>query len=182
MPKMVPIFDRQYSASEQKARYAALRCVRTSARTHVQANNVGSQFDEYRPDRLIAEFGNRPEEIPGEDLRRWFAGQEWRPATCNRYKTRLSLVYRLGIENKKVKTNRATLLKRKRERNERIRFLGQVAPAKTEDEDLKRHKDEEARLRFVVTRDYPAHVPELTTAWHTGMRPSEPSVPSDQYG
>jgi integrase len=36
--------------------------------------------------------------------------------------------------------------------------------------------DEELRLRFVVARDYRAHLPELTIALHTGMRPSE------QYG
>lgn len=146
------------------------------ARTYVQANNVGAQFDGYRLDRLSAEFGNRPAEIPIEDLRRWFADQEWRPATCNRYKSTLSLVYRLGIEHKKVKTNPARLLKRKREDNERVRFLGQFTPAEVEDEDLRNLTDEESRLRFIVARGYPAHLPELTIALHTGMRPSE------QYG
>ena len=146
------------------------------ARTYVKANNAGSKFDGYRLDRLIAEFGNRPAEIHIEDLRRWFAEQEWSPATCNRYKTTLSLVYRLGIEHKKVKTNPARLLKRKHEDNERVRFLGQFKPAKTQDEELRKLNDEESRLRSVVARDYPAHLPELTIALHTGMRPSE------QYG
>ncbi|MBZ5687258.1 MAG: site-specific integrase [Acidobacteriia bacterium] len=143
------------------------------ARTYVRTNNSGFKFDEYRLNRLIAEFGNRPAEISIEDLRRWIGEQDWSPATCNRYKTMLSLVYRLGIEHKKVKTNPAKLLKRKREDNERVRFLGQLLPEKTEDEDLKDLKDEEARLRAVVVKDYPAHLPELMIALHTGMRPSE---------
>ncbi len=159
----------------EKLRRRAIRFseLAEDARTFVQANNLGSKFDEYRLNRLIAEFGDRPAEIPIEDLRRWFADQEWRPATCNRYKTTLSLVYRLGIEHKKVKTNPARLLKRKRENNERIRFLGQFTPGKTADQELKKSKDEETCLRSVVARDYPAHLPELTIALHTGMRPSE---------
>ena len=146
------------------------------ARTYVKINNSGFKFDEYRLNRLIAEFGNRPAEIPIEDLRRWFGEQDWSPATCNRYKTMLSLVYRLGIEHKKAKTNPAKLLKRKREDNERVRFLGQFLPVKTEDENLKNLRDEEARLRAVIVKDYPTHLPELMIALHTGMRPSE------QYG
>jgi integrase len=143
------------------------------ARTYVKANNSGFKFDEYRLNRLIAEFGNRPAEIPIEDLRHWFGEQNWSPATCNRYKTMLSLVYRLGIEHKKVRTNPAKLLKRKREDNERVRFLGQFLPGETEDENLKKLKDEEHRLREVIVRNYSAHLPELVIALHTGMRPSE---------
>jgi integrase len=143
------------------------------ARKYVNANNVGSKFDGYRLDRLIAEFGDRLGEIPIEDLRRWFGDQEWRPATYNRYKTTLSLVYRLGIEHKKVKTNPAKLLRRKHEDNERVRFLGQFTPGKTADEELNKFKDEEGRLRSVIERDYSPHQPEFTIALHTGLRPSE---------
>jgi hypothetical protein len=37
-----------------------------------------------------------------------------------------------------------------RSSEERVRFLGQLLPRKTEDENLKDPKDEEARLRAVV--------------------------------
>jgi len=146
------------------------------ALAYCKANNQGQQFDAYRIGRLKDEFGNYAAEIPVEDLRRWFSEQEWQPGTHNRYKSTLSLMFRLAIENKKASTNPARLLKRKREDNGRVRFLNQLAPAKTEAEYLKPHADEESRLRAVILADYPAHMPEFEIALHTGMRPSE------QYG
>ena len=85
-------------------------------------------------------------------------------------------MFRLAIENKKASTNPARSLKRKREDNGRVRFLNQLAPAKTEVDYLKPHADEESRLRAVILANYPAHMPEFEIALHTGMRPSE------QYG
>ncbi len=126
--------------------------------------------------RLKDEFGNYAAEIPVEDLRGWFSEQEWQPGTHNRYKSTLSLMFRLAIENKKASTNPARSLKRKREDNGRVRFLNQLAPARTEVEYLKPYADEESRLRAVILADYPAHMPEFEIALHTGMRPSE------QYG
>ena len=85
-------------------------------------------------------------------------------------------MFRLAIENKKASTNPARSLKRKREDNGRVRFLNQLAPAKSEVDYLKPHADEESRLRAVILANYPAHMPEFEIALHTGMRPSE------QYG
>ena len=146
------------------------------ALAYCKANNQGQQFDGYRIGRLRDEFGNYAAEIPIEDLRRWFSEQEWQPGTHNRYKSTLSLMFRLAIENKKASTNPARSLKRKREDNGRVRFLNQLAPAKTEVDYLKPHADEESRLRAVILANYPAHMPEFEIALHTGMRPSE------QYG
>jgi len=47
------------------------------------------------------------------------------------------MIYRVGIENKKVETNRATLLKRKRTGDDRVRFLNQFEPAPTQVNHLK---------------------------------------------
>jgi integrase len=127
---------------------------------------LGQQFDVYRIKRLKEEFGNRQAGIPIEDLRKWFNEQDWRPGTYNRYKTMLSLIYRLGIENGKLPSNPAKLLKHKREDNGRVRFLNQFSPAETE-------LDEEARLRAVILATYPTHMSEFDVALHTGMRPSE---------
>jgi site-specific recombinase XerD len=143
------------------------------ALAYCRANNQGQQFDAYRIGRLKDEFGNDAAEIPIEALREWFSEQEWQPATHNRYKSTLSLMFRLAIENKKASTNPARLLKRKHEDNGRVRFLNQLAPAKTEVEYLKSHADEESRLRAVLLSDYPYHMPEFEIALHTGMRPSE---------
>ena len=73
----------------------------------------------------------------------------------------LSLIYRLGMEHKKVSSNPARLLKRLKESDGRVRFLNQHVP------------DEEARLRKVIAAKFPEHLPELDIAVNTGMRRSE---------
>jgi integrase len=137
---------------------------------------LGHQFDAYRIGRLRGEFGERSAEIPIDELRRWLNDQDWEAGTYNRYKSTLSLIYRLAIENQKATTNPARLLKRKREDNGRVRFLDQYPPAQTELPYLESYTGEESRLRAVITRNFPSHMPEFEIALHTGMRPSE------QYG
>jgi integrase len=146
------------------------------AERYCKANNRGSQFDLYRIGRLTGQFGNRPVSIPIDEFRKWFDEQEWEDATYNRYRTTLSLIYRLGIENKKAQSNPAKLLKHKTEDNERVRFLNQFTPAKSKLEYLQACIDEESRLRTVILKHYAEHMPEFEIALHTGMRPSE------QYG
>lgn len=106
-------------------------------------------------------------------LRRRFDTQEWAAGSFNRYKSNLSLIYKLSTENCKVKDNPARLLKRKHEDGGRIRFLGQFKPLPTEVDYLKALNDEESRLRAVLANDYSWHMPEFEIALHTGMRPSE---------
>ena len=96
---------------------------------HVKANNEGHEVDAYRITGLKEVFGNGPAEIPIHELREWFDNQEWKAGTYNRYRTVLSLIYRLGMENKKVDFNPAKLLKHKTEDNGRVRFLNQFQPA-----------------------------------------------------
>jgi integrase len=71
------------------------------------------------------------------------------------------LIYRLAIENKKVASNPARLLKHRREADGRVRFLNQSDP------------HEEARLRKVMAAKFPEHIPELDIAIHTGLRRGE---------
>jgi integrase len=132
------------------------------ARRYCKTNNRGWRTDHCRIGQLLREFGNRPAEIPIEDLRKWFSEQEWTPATFNRYKSMLSLIYRLGMENKKVDSNPAKLLKCKHEDNGRIRFLNQNGAF-----------DEEKQLRATIETKYLSHLPEFEIALNTGMRPSE---------
>src|ERR1700691_2375255 len=146
------------------------------AEAYCKTNNQGQQFDLYRIGRLKEQFGTRTRHRPEKDLRDWFDNQEWKPGTYNRYKTTLSLLYRLGTENNKIESNPAKLLKHKTEDNERVRFLNQFTPRETELECLKPHGDEESRLRAVILKNYAEHMPEFEIALHTGMRPSE------QYG
>ena len=71
------------------------------------------------------------------------------------------MMYRVGIENNKIKTNPARLLKYKREENRRVRFLNQNT------------EDEYERLRSVIEGRLACHLPEFHIALYTGMRPSE---------
>jgi hypothetical protein len=68
------------------------------------------QQDVYRMAPLKEEFGNLPaSKITPQDLERWLAEgaaeNGWEPATVNRFKALLSLVFRLGVENGKTTTN-----------------------------------------------------------------------------
>jgi len=146
------------------------------ALAYCKANNQGQQFDGYRIGRLKDEFGNHAAEIPVEDLRRWFSEQEWQPGTHNRYKSTLSLMFRLAIENKKASTNPARLLKTKTRRQWPSPLLESNRPRQN------RSGVPQAPCRRGVTiargdlADYSAHMPEFEISLHTGMRPSE------QYG
>jgi integrase len=140
---------------------------------HVKATNEGHEVDAYRITRLKEDFGNGPAEIPIHELREWFDDQEWEAGTYNRYRTVLSLMYRLGMENKKVDSNPAKLLKHRTEDNGRVRFLNQFQPASTDVDFLKPHQDEEPRLRAVIRARYAHHLRELDIALNTGMRRKE---------
>ena len=80
------------------------------------------------------------------------------PATANRYRAVFSLIFREAMRNGKATSNPARLVKLRRENNGRIRFLSD---------------DEEQRLRNVIWKRFPEHIPELTISLGTGMRLSE---------
>ena len=65
---------------------------------------------------------------------------------------------RLGMEHGRCKTNPARLVKRLREDNERTRFLSE---------------EKEQRIREVIERDFPEHMPEFEIALHSGARQGE---------
>jgi hypothetical protein len=159
-----------------RARLIKFSEIAEDALRYCKAKNQGHQFDTYRHGLLNEEFGNRNAEIPIEDLRGWFDQQDWEPGTYNRYKSTLSLTYRLAIENGKANSNPAKALKRKREDNGRVRFLNHYKPTVTEIDYLQPHTDAGSRLFAVMNKHYMNHAPELIIALHTGLRPSE------QYG
>lgn len=114
-------------------------------------------------EKVLATFrGRSAESITPRELERFLAQNaeenDWAPATINRYRALLSLVYRLGIENGKVKDNPARLVKHRQENNARVRYLS---------------AEEETRLRAYIQETYPEHIPELDLALHTGMRLGE---------
>lgn len=102
---------------------------------YARKHNLGWRADLDRISILKAAFGAHPAEISIADLRAWFDGQEWAPATYNRAKTVLRSIFKLAAENAKVQSNPAQLLKTRRPPDGRTRFLD---------------ADEERRLAAVI--------------------------------
>jgi site-specific recombinase XerD len=119
--------------------------------------------DEIRMEKLLASFrGRAADSITPQDIERSLAKSaeenDWAPATANRYRALISLVYRLGILNGKVKENPAKFVKHRLENNGRIRWLS---------------GEEEVRLRTYLEKAWPQHLAELDLALNTGMRLGE---------
>jgi tetratricopeptide (TPR) repeat protein len=119
--------------------------------------------DLIRMEKLLAAFRDKPADgITPQDLERHLSQtaeeNDWKAATVNRHRALVSLVYRLGIQNGKVKENPARLVKHRQENNARVRWLS---------------PEEEVRLRAFLEATCPQYVPELDLALHTGMRLGE---------
>jgi len=121
------------------------------------------QDDLLRMPWLLAAFRDRPaDSITPQDLERHLSRiaevRSWAPASVNRYRALMSLIFRLGILNGKVKENPARLVKHRLVNNARMRWLS---------------GEEEVRLRAIVNDQYFCHIPELDLALNTGLRLSE---------
>jgi site-specific recombinase XerD len=84
--------------------------------------------DVIRMERLLHRFRDRTADtITSQELEQHLAQtaeeSNWAPATVNRYRALISLVFRLGIESGKVKENPARLVKHRQENNARVRWL-----------------------------------------------------------
>ncbi len=124
----------------------------------------------YRADkwhkRIVLEwFGERSADgVSAQDIEvrlEGLAAQGRKPATLNRYRAFLSLIYRLAVRNGKAAVNPARMVRQRKENNSRVRFLT---------------PEEEKNLRGKIRSLCPEREPEFTLALHTGMRRSE------QYG
>jgi integrase len=129
------------------------------AMQHSETNNRGHKQDRLRLLEIEKEFGNRiAESITPHEINRWLSSQGWAAGTINRHHSTFSLVFRLGIEARKLKDNPLKQVKRRREDNGRVRFL---------------NDDEETRLRAVIASRWPQHMPEFDIALNTGLRNGE---------
>ena len=128
--------------------------------------------DEIRMAKLKDWLGDRPAEtVSPQEIERWLSAKSTlkpgkpaklaKPATLNRYRALLSLVYRLGMQNGKVKLNPARLVRQRKENNGRIRFLS---------------TEEDHGLRKVLLEKWIKGLPQLDLALNTGLRLGE------QYG
>jgi integrase len=111
---------------------------------------------------ILEWFSDRvAEAITAPEIEECFHSEKWKAATWNRYRSLLSLTYRLAMRAGKVKENPAPLVQHKTESNGRVRFLS---------------REEEDQLRGAILRLSPERLPEFELAIHTGLRRSE------QYG
>lgn len=123
------------------------------------------RIDRWHMETLLRWFRNHcaadlnPQEI--ERRLNELAAEGRKPATVNRYRTLLSLTFSLAVRNEKLVSNPVRLVKRRKENNERVRFLDD---------------EEEVKLRAKIRESHPEHEAEFELALHTGMRRGE------QYG
>jgi site-specific recombinase XerD len=149
-------FPESMRASEKKFEELANDTLEYS-KTH----KASYRMDKSRMAVIVKEFGQRQAaSITPQDIEKWFARDfsEHSPATVNRYRALLSLVFRQGIRNRKVTANPARLVKQRPESRGRVRWL---------------QADEETRLKAVMEAHYPHRIPELDLALNTGIRRGE---------
>jgi hypothetical protein len=96
------------------------------ALAYSKAHKRSYDDDLIRMEKLLNRFRDRAaDSITPQELEQHLAqtGDEndWAPATINRYRALVSLVFRLGIESGKVKENPARLVKHRQEYNARVR-------------------------------------------------------------
>ena len=97
-------------------------------------------------------------EITPLELTRWLDKNTRTPATRNRYRACMSLIYRQGIRNGKVTVNPARLIRQRKEDNARLRYLS---------------PEELRKLRGIIQERSPHYVPAFDFALNTGIRLSE---------
>lgn len=128
-----------------------------------EANGERAEHDlEIKLGFIGPEFNDRvARTISKGDIQTWLLDQmderEWAPATRNRYQAAFSLIFRVGVDNKKIAFNPASRIKRKAEDNEIIRYLT---------------KEEEERLVAVIKKNWPHYLEAFLISVHTGMRSS----------
>ncbi|MBI4393354.1 MAG: site-specific integrase [Euryarchaeota archaeon] len=111
---------------------------------------------------LRERFGKQPAEaITPKQVEEFLAERARTKTTSNRWRSLVSLLYRLGEDNGRVEVNPIRKVKRHRENNTRDRFLS---------------ADEEKKLRANIRELSPEKEPEFDLALYTGMRAGE------QYG
>lgn len=142
-----------------KAKPVEMRALITEAIEYSRNNNRGHSQDRLRLLQIAKEFGSRAANaITPQEIERWLTSNGWSAGTINRFRSTISLIFRLGIASRKIEQNPIRQVKHRREDNGRTRYLT---------------VDEETRLRAVVASRYPQHMPELDIALNTGLRRGE---------
>jgi integrase len=109
-----------------------------------------------RDEILREEFGSRrADSITPQEIDQWLTKHCRTNATANRYRSYISLAYRLGMVNGKVTANPAPLVRLRTENNARLRYLT---------------REEYGTLLGIVQRDNPEQAQAFVVSVFTGMR------------
>jgi len=146
-----------------------------TALLHCKAHNRGYATYKSRIGKLKEKFGcHSADSLSSTDVTVWFDSHSaWSPATRNRYRAALSLIYKLARKANKALPNPARDIDHHKESRGRYRFLNDRLPLPTDLEYLQSRKDEESRLRAVIAENSPWHLDEFVIALNCGLRPSE---------
>jgi integrase len=122
------------------------------AKTHLRTSR-----DYVTRDEILTEpFGSRhADSITPQDIDQFLSKHCRTSATANRYRSFISLAYRLGMENGKVTSNPARLVRMRKEQNARLRYLT---------------REEYDKVVKVLKKKHPEHVPAFIVSIYTGMR------------
>jgi integrase len=122
------------------------------AKTHLKTSRDYVTRDEI----LREEFGSRrADSITPQEIDQWLTKHCRTNATANRYRSYISLAYRLGMVNGKVTANPAPLVRLRTENNARLRYLT---------------REEYGTLLGIVQRDNPEQAQAFVVSVFTGMR------------
>ena len=124
--------------------------------THAETHLKTPEHYKTKDSILRGPFGERAAAaITPQEIDAWLSKHCKTPATANRYRAFMSLAYRLGMENGKVESNPARLVRLRTENNARARFLS---------------RDEYTKLLGIIRRDNPKQVSAFIVSVYTGMR------------
>jgi integrase len=145
-------------------REITFREIALEALEYSKANKCRDAYsiDQWHYEKVVGWFGDRlakeitPQEIDARLTE--LTEQDYKPATLNRYRAFLSLIYSNANRNGRVEVNPARLVRLRQENNAVVRFL-------TDDEEMK--------LRAAMRRMLPEMEPEFDLALNTGMRRGE---------
>jgi site-specific recombinase XerD len=109
---------------------------------------------------LLPVFGKmKAEGITPQTISAYFGTRtDLKPASINRYRSTMSMIFAEAIRNAKVTANPARLVRLRKENNVRLRFIT---------------FEEEALIRSIIRKRCPVHEPDFIVAIETGMRLSE---------
>jgi integrase len=128
----------------------------TMAVEHAQTHLRTSRDYVTRDAILSVPFGSRrAAEVTPQEIDQWLTRHCGTNATANRYRSYISLAYRLGMANGKVTSNPARLVRLRTENNARQRYLT---------------REEYNTLLGIIGRDNPEQAVAFVVSVYTGMR------------